>query len=88
MNEPLNLILPSLINNLEGSGRDEFTDGMPWILKKCVVLIIWKSNWKRMKQFLSAQMIQHLSLLFLDRPKKIKHIYGIYISSIQVKHYI
>ncbi len=54
MSEPLNLILPFLINNFEGSSRDKLTYGMPWILKKCVVLIIWKSNWERMKPFLSA----------------------------------
>ena len=52
MSEPPNLILPFLIYNLEGSDRDEFTNDMPWILKKFVVLIIWKSKWEKMRPFL------------------------------------
>ena len=54
MSEPANLILPFLIYNLEGSDRDEFTNDMPWILKKFVVPIIWKSKWEKMKPFLLA----------------------------------
>ena len=54
MSEPANLILPFLIYNLEGAERDEFTNDMPWILKKFIVPIVWKSKWEKMKPFLLA----------------------------------
>ena len=54
MSEPSNLILPFLIYNLEGIDRDEFTNDMPWILKKLVVPIIWRSKWEKMRPFLLA----------------------------------
>jgi len=52
MSEPATLILPFLIYNLEGSDRDEFTIDMPWILKRFIVPVIWKSKWSKMKPFL------------------------------------
>ena len=52
MSEPANLILPFLIYNLEGAERDEFTNDMPWILKKFIVPIVWKSKWEKMIPFL------------------------------------
>ena len=52
MSEPANLVLPFLIYNLEGSERDEFTNDMPWILKKFIVPIVWKSKWEKMRPFL------------------------------------
>ena len=52
MSEPANLVLPFLIYNLEGSERDEFTNDMPWILKKFIVPIVWKSKWEKMIPFL------------------------------------
>ena len=47
-----NLVLPFLIYNLEGAERDEFTNDMPWILKKFIVPIVWKSKWEKMRPFL------------------------------------
>ena len=52
MSEPANLVLPFLIYNLEGAERDEFTNDMPWILKKFIVPIVWKSKWEKMRPFL------------------------------------
>ena len=52
MSEPANLILPFLIYNLKGAERDEFTNDMPWILKKFIVPIVWKSKWEKMRPFL------------------------------------
>ena len=54
MSEPANLILPFLIYNLEGAERDEFTNDMPWFLKKFIVPIVWKSKWEKMRPFLLA----------------------------------
>ena len=52
MSEPANLVLPFLIYNLKGAERDEFTNDMPWILKKFIVPIVWKSKWEKMRPFL------------------------------------
>ena len=52
MSEPANLVLPFLIYNLEGAERDEFTNDMPWILKKFILPIVWKSKWEKMRPFL------------------------------------
>ena len=52
MSEPANLVLPFLIYNLEGAERDEFTNDMPWILKKLILPIVWKSKWEKMRPFL------------------------------------
>ena len=52
MSEPANLVLPFLIYNLERAERDEFTNDMPWILKKFIVPIVWKSKWEKMRPFL------------------------------------
>ena len=52
MSEPANLVLPFLIYNLMGAERDEFTNDMPWILKKFIVPIVWKSKWEKMRPFL------------------------------------
>ena len=54
MSEPANLILPFLIYNLEGAERDEFTNDMPWFLKKFIVPIVWKRKWEKMRPFLLA----------------------------------
>ena len=42
----------TIIYNLEGDDRDEFTSDMPWILKKFVLPVIWKKKWAKMKPFL------------------------------------
>ena len=52
ISKPANLILPFLIYNLDQKERDDFTSDMPWVLKKIVVPIIWKSKWEKMKPFL------------------------------------
>ena len=52
MSEPANLVLPFLIYNLKGAEREDFTNDMPWILKKFIVPIVWKSKWEKMRPFL------------------------------------
>ena len=52
MSNPATLILPFLIYNLEGKDREEFTRDMPWILKKFIVPVLWKTKWQKMKPFL------------------------------------
>ena len=52
MSNPATLILPFLIYNLEGKDREEFTRNMPWILKKFIVPVLWKTKWQKMKPFL------------------------------------
>ncbi len=44
--------LPFMIYNLEGSDREAFIKYLPWIVKKVLVPIIWKGQWKSMKPFL------------------------------------
>jgi hemerythrin-like domain-containing protein len=46
------LALPFLFYNLEGSDRNDFMKPIPWIAKKILVPIIWKSQWKPMGPFL------------------------------------
>lgn len=45
------LTLPFMIYNLEGNDREAFTKSFPWILKKVLVPIIWKGQWKPMSPF-------------------------------------
>jgi hemerythrin-like domain-containing protein len=44
--------LPFMFYNLEGKDRETFTAPFPWIVKKVLVPIIWKGQWKPMKPFL------------------------------------
>jgi hemerythrin-like domain-containing protein len=46
------LALPFMFYNLEGKDREAFMMPFPWIVKKVLVPIIWKSQWKPMSQFL------------------------------------
>jgi hemerythrin-like domain-containing protein len=46
------LTLPFLFYNLEGKDRDTFMMRFPWIVKKVLVPIIWKRQWKMMSPFL------------------------------------
>ncbi len=45
------LALPFLFYNLEGKDREAFMKPIPWIVKKVLVPIIWKSQWKPMSPF-------------------------------------
>ena len=44
--------LPFLFYNLEGKDREAFMKPIPWIVKKVLVPIIWRSQWKPMSPFL------------------------------------
>ena len=44
--------LPFMIFNLEGKDRESFIKPFPWIVKKVLVPIIWKGQWKPMSPFL------------------------------------
>ena len=46
------LALPFLFYNLEGKDREAFMKPIPWIVKKVLVPIIWRSQWKPMSPFL------------------------------------
>ena len=46
------LSLPFLFYNLEGKDREAFMKPIPWIVKKVLVPIIWRSQWKPMSPFL------------------------------------
>ena len=46
------LVLPFMFYNLEGNDREAFTMPIPWIVKKVLVPVIWKSQWKPMSPFL------------------------------------
>lgn len=45
------LALPFLFYNLEGRDREDFMKPIPWIVKKVLVPIIWRSQWKPMIPF-------------------------------------
>ena len=45
------LALPFLFYNLEGKDRVDFMKPIPWIAKKVLVPIIWRSQWKPMSPF-------------------------------------
>lgn len=45
------LVLPFLIYNLEGKERELFTKPIPWIVRKVLVPVVWKGQWKPMEQF-------------------------------------
>ena len=45
------LALPFLFFNLEGRDRDDFMKPIPWIAKKVLVPLIWRSQWKPMSPF-------------------------------------
>jgi len=45
------LTLPFLFYNIEGRDRDDFMKPIPWIVKKVLVPIIWRSQWKPMSPF-------------------------------------
>ena len=46
------LSLPFLFYNLEGKDREAFMKPFPWIVKKVLVPIIWRNQWKPMSPFL------------------------------------
>jgi hemerythrin-like domain-containing protein len=46
------LALPFLFYNLEGKEREDFMKPIPWIVKKVLVPIIWRNQWKPMSPFL------------------------------------
>ncbi len=46
------LSLPFLFYNLEGEDREAFMKPIPWIAKKVLVPIFWRSQWKPMSPFL------------------------------------
>jgi hemerythrin-like domain-containing protein len=46
------LALPFFFYNLEGKDREAFTMPFPWIVKKILVPMIWKGQWKPMSPFL------------------------------------
>lgn len=46
------LSLPFLFYNLKGKEREDFMKPIPWIAKKVLVPIIWRSQWKPMSPFL------------------------------------
>ncbi len=49
---PGNTTLPFLIFNLEGKDREDFMMSFPWIVKKILIPVIWKRQWKPMSPFL------------------------------------
>jgi hemerythrin-like domain-containing protein len=46
------LVLPFMIYNLEGNDREAFVLHFPWIVKKVLVPVLWKGQWKPMIPFL------------------------------------
>jgi hemerythrin-like domain-containing protein len=46
------LALPFMFYNLEGTDREAFMMPFPWIVRKVLVPIIWKGQWKTMSPFL------------------------------------
>ncbi len=46
------LALPFLVYNIEGRDREVFLMHIPWIVKKVLMPIIWKGQWKQMSPFL------------------------------------
>jgi hemerythrin-like domain-containing protein len=49
---PVPLALAFSFYNLEGKDREVFMMPVPWIVKKVLVPIIWKTQWKPMRPFL------------------------------------
>ena len=49
---PAPLTVPFLIYNLEEKDRETFMMNFPWIVKKVIVPVIWKNQWKPMSPFL------------------------------------
>jgi hemerythrin-like domain-containing protein len=46
------LALPFMFYNLDGKDRELFMIPFPWIVRKVLVPIIWKGQWKAMRPFL------------------------------------
>jgi hemerythrin-like domain-containing protein len=46
------LTVPFLFYNLEGKEREEFMSNFPWIVRKVLVPVIWKGQWKPMSPYL------------------------------------
>jgi hemerythrin-like domain-containing protein len=46
------LALPFMFYNLETSDRELFMEAFPWIVKKVLVPVVWKGQWKPMSPFL------------------------------------
>jgi hypothetical protein len=49
------IVLPFMFFNLEGKDREDFMMPIPWIVKKVLVPIMWKGQWKPMSPFLLYQ---------------------------------
>jgi hemerythrin-like domain-containing protein len=45
------LTLPFMFYNLEGKDREEFMSHFPWIIRKVLVPVIWKGQWKPMSPY-------------------------------------
>ena len=45
------LALPFLFYNLEGRDKEDFMKPIPWVAKKILVPVIWRSQWKPMIPF-------------------------------------
>ena len=46
------ITLPFLFYNLDGRDREEFMSPIPWVIKKVLVPVVWKKQWKPMMPFL------------------------------------
>jgi hypothetical protein len=46
------LTLPFMIYNLQDNDREAFLMPLPWIVKKILVPVVWKGQWKSMSPFL------------------------------------
>ncbi len=44
--------VPFMFYNLEGSDRATFMMSFPWVVKKVLVPVVWKGQWKAMEPFL------------------------------------
>ena len=52
---PGSLGLPFMVYNLEDKDRKAFVKPLPWIAKKFLIPIVWKSQWNPMSPFLLLQ---------------------------------
>ena len=46
------LTLPFIFYNIEGRDREAFMIGIPWMVRKVLVPIVWRKQWKPMSPFL------------------------------------
>jgi hemerythrin-like domain-containing protein len=45
------LTMPFMFYNLEGKDREEFMNNFPWIIRKVLVPVIWRGQWKPMSPY-------------------------------------